>query len=126
MRNAVLTKGSTIHIVVDREVYQFDSSVSKRIEESESIWFEEDKDIMTAVIRIEKEIVPYFKRRQLFPRQEIIQDNEDGSVILKKSTSNSQSLIHKILYWIPNIQVLEPEEFKNEIVNLVKEYIKLL
>ena len=111
-------------ISVTGEIYQHDPAISKKIEESGSIWFEEGQDIQTITVRIEKEIVPYFTRRQMLPRQEIVRENEDGSVILKTRTGNRSSLLHKVFYWIPNIQVLKPEGFRDEVLGELERYIR--
>ena len=106
------------------KIYDYKITINKKIEETDSIWFEEGIEQQKITVKIEKEIVPFFKRRKVFPKQKIIRDNLDGSIVIETSTGNISSLFHKILYWIPNVHVLKPDSFREEVLEVLETYIK--
>ena len=66
----------------------------------------------------------YFKQRPILPRQVIVEEQEDGSLIIETTTGNMKILTAKILYWIPDISIVEPIEDKQSFVEMMQKYIK--
>lgn len=92
-----------------------------KIEESDSIWFE--GEIQTIILKVSPEVSQYFKRRQLLPRQSIIEEYRDGSLILETRTGNMKMLVPKLQYWIPGIKIIEPVDLKEKIIKQLKDYV---
>jgi len=101
--------------------YQVDLEITKKIEESDSIWFE--GEVQTIKLWVSANVAAYFKQRPIFPRQVIIEEQEDGSLILETITGNMKMLIPEILYWLPDILVIEPVSKKKEIEKLLSQYL---
>ena len=73
-------------------------------------------------MRIKHSIAGYFSRRDLLPQQELVREENDGVTLLCKAAHQSQ-IIPLILFWLPNIEILEPEWLKKTVINLLHNYI---
>jgi predicted DNA-binding transcriptional regulator YafY len=62
-------------------------------------------------VRIKHSIAGYFARRDLLPQQELVREENDGVTLLCKAAHQNQ-IIPLILFWLPNIEILEPEWLK--------------
>jgi len=97
-----------------------DPEVAKKIDESDSIWFE--GEIQTIKLWVSANVAAYFKQRPIFPRQVIVEERDNGDLILESMTGNIKMLIPKVLYWVPDVRVLEPEEIRLQIVKIISIY----
>jgi len=66
----------------------------------------------------------YFKRRKMFPTQEIKEERPDGSVVVTFRVGSYEAIRNFLKSWIPNIVILEPEDFKKELLKDVKGWVK--
>ena len=93
------------------------------LRESANIWFSGNKNI-EVVVWIDAKVSHYFKRKKMFPSQEIKEERPDGSLIVTFRVGYHEAIRPMLKSWIPNIVILEPKDFKNELLKDVKEWIK--
>ena len=67
----------------------------------------------------------YFKLKSLLPTQKIIDNLEDGSIIVTFEVSHYEDIDNIIKSWLPDITVLEPKEYKEKLENELKQYLNL-
>ena len=103
--------------------FQPKPEIHAKIEESDSIWFE--GEVETVTLEVSAEIAPYFKRRQILPRQTIVEEKSDGSLTVETRTGNMKMLIPKIMYWIPELKILKPESLNKQLIKKMNQYIKM-
>lgn len=103
------------------DVFKPDPLINKRINESETIWFDE-KEVHKITLWISPKVAEFFKRRPIMPKQKIIDEKQDGSLIVETQTGSIQSIIPSILYWLPDVRVLEPLIIKSQIKNIISTY----
>lgn len=108
-------------ICITGNYFQPRPEIHAKIEESDSIWFE--GEVETVLLEIAPDISQYFKRRQILPRQSILEKKSSGHIIIETKTGNLKMLIPKIMYWIPNIRIIEPEFLKTKIETIILNYI---
>jgi len=87
------------------------------------VWFEEKKD-QTVVLKVDRQVSKYFKKKQYFPQQVIKKENKDGSIVIETSFSGEMEIIPTVLHWIPWVKVVSPEPIKAKVLSLVAEYAK--
>jgi predicted DNA-binding transcriptional regulator YafY len=92
------------------------------LEQSMNIWFSEKKK-NKVLLKIDKEVAPFFKQRKYFPYQKIIKENKDSSLIIEAKVSDYMEAIPTILGWIPHISVIKPKEMKEQIKERISNYI---
>lgn len=92
------------------------------LHKSANIWFEEDNELEIKVI-VDREVSEYFRRRRVFPTQEIKEEREDGSLIVSFRVGRFEAIRDVIKSWIPHMFVLEPKQFKEALLRDVKAWL---
>lgn len=89
---------------------------------SANIWFSVETNLEVTVL-IDNKVSHYFKRRKMFPTQEIKEERPDGSLIVTFRVGHFEAIRHIIKSWIPNITILEPEDFRKSLTEDVKAWL---
>jgi predicted DNA-binding transcriptional regulator YafY len=90
---------------------------------SSNVWFSEETNLEVKVL-IDAQVSHYFKRRKMFPTQEIKEEKPDGSLIVTFRVGQYEAIRDILKSWIPNIMILEPKDFRNDLLKDVKKWIK--
>jgi predicted DNA-binding transcriptional regulator YafY len=90
---------------------------------SANIWFAGEMNLEVTVL-IDAQVSHYFKRRKMFPTQEIKEERPDGSVVVTFKVGRYEAIRNFLKSWIPNIVVLEPEDFRKALLKDVKGWVK--
>ena len=90
---------------------------------SANIWFTEDMNLEVTV-SIDASVSHYFRRRRMFPTQEIKEERPDGSLLVTFRVGTYEAIRTVLKSWIPNIVILSPEELRASFTEDVKEWLK--
>lgn len=101
------------------------ANVEKMLADCTNVWFSAERNI-TAKLRVNSSVAQVFHRKHIFPLQKIIHTEPDGSLILETKLCRHMEAIPDILYWIPQIEVLEPEPLKAELKQMLANYAQKL
>ncbi len=93
------------------------------LKQSANIWFAEQRHLVVKVL-IDAQASHYFKRRRMFPTQEIEEERPDGSLVVSFHVGQYEAIRHMLKSWIPHILILEPEDFREALLKDVKGWIK--
>ena len=107
------------------ETFKPPKHLQKMLQETKSIWFNESRDKILR-IRVSAEAASYFKDRNHFPLQKIVNRHKDGSIVLETKLCHYMEAIPSIYRWIPHLTVLSPKEFADKIKKNVSAYLKTL
>ncbi len=110
-------------IEITNEEYSLLDNLKTVLDESVNVWFEEKRNKKT-VLRVDKQVAKYFKKKQYFPVQVIKKENKDGSIVVESSFSDDMEIIPTVLHWIPWVKVVSPKHVKSKVLSLVEEYAK--
>ena len=93
------------------------------LDNSVNIWFstKSDKEI---VLKVEANIASYFKQKKYFPSQKIIKTEKDGSLVISTKVGQYEEALHVMMTWLPYIEVVKPQEFKDILSKILKESLK--
>ena len=91
---------------------------------SANIWFAEKTNLAVTVL-IDNQVSHYFKRRKMFPTQEIKEEKPDGSLLVVFRVGHLEAIRDILKSWIPHITILEPEEFRKNLLAEVKAWVKM-
>ena len=105
---------------IRKEQFLVDTSTLRLIDEHRDPWVSEET--FEVRVRISHSIAGYFRRRDLLPQQEFLYEDDDGMTLLSKATHQNQ-IIPLILFWLPNIEILEPEWLKTTVIKMLHNYI---
>jgi predicted DNA-binding transcriptional regulator YafY len=90
---------------------------------SANIWFAGEMNLAVTVL-IDAQVSHYFKRRKMFPTQEIKEERPDGSVVVTFRVGRYEAIRNFLKSWIPNIVILAPEDFKKDLLKDMKGWVK--
>jgi len=90
---------------------------------SANIWFTGERNLEVTIL-VDSQVSHYFKRRKMFPTQEIKEERPDGALVVSYRVGHYEAIRNILKSWIPNIVILEPEEFKRDFLADVKGWVK--
>ncbi|HDR2893784.1 TPA: WYL domain-containing protein, partial [Enterobacter asburiae] len=90
------------------------------LEKSPGPWVSEDT--FEVKIFINNNISHYFRRRNLLPEQELIAEQHSGTT-LRCQAAHENQILPLIFYWLPDIQVLEPQWLKDKLLDTLEGYL---
>jgi predicted DNA-binding transcriptional regulator YafY len=90
---------------------------------SANIWFTGEQNLEVTVL-IDAHVCHYFRRRKMFPTQEIKEERPDGSLVVSFRMGQYEAIQNILKSWIPHIVILEPEEFKKDFLQDVRRWVK--
>jgi predicted DNA-binding transcriptional regulator YafY len=93
------------------------------LKSSANIWFTEERNLEVTVL-IDTQASHYFKRRKMFPTQEIREERPDGSLVVSFRMGKYEAIQNILKSWIPHIVILEPEEFKKDLLEDVRRWVR--
>lgn len=80
------------------------------------------EDTFEVKIFINRNISHYFTRRNLLPEQEVV-GQHSGGITLRCQAAHENQILPLIFYWLPNIQILEPEWLKDKLLGTLENYL---
>lgn len=97
--------------------------LEKILNDSASIWFEENRKHKVRLI-INAQVAKYFEKRAYFPKQEIVKTAKDGTLTIECAVGRYEEILPTILQWMPHILVQEPKELIDLITKKVNTFKK--
>ena len=91
------------------------------LQESANIWFAE-KATLDVEVLIDAQVSNYFKRRKMFPTQQIREERPDGSLVITFQVGHEEAIRNLLKSWIPHVSILGPPDFRKQFVQEVKEW----
>lgn len=125
-RNDILKKyylKNIVDIKTTNEPFEVNSKLDRVLENSLSVWFQQDKEPFEVKLHASQKIAKYFQRKPL-PTQTITSTNEDGSIDFNLKITHEMEIIPIIKYWLPHLKVLEPQWIRDLIINDLKDFQK--
>jgi len=99
--------------------------IKELIKNTHSAWFEDGTNF-TIIVKVYPQIAHYFKAKNFLQSQTIEEELSDGSLIVSFEVSHYEDADNIIKSWLPDIEVLEPLEYKEKIKQELTEYLKRL
>ena len=106
------------------ETFESTAKLDRLLDNSISVWSDQNVEPYRVVLNISKDVAKYFKRKPISKSQITESVYEEGSEDISVEITNDMEIIPFVKYWIPHIKVLEPDNIKEAINNDLKSYIK--
>lgn len=107
-----------------KKTFELKTDVDDVLSNVHSAWFE-DGNKFDVVVNVKANIAQYFKLKKFIPTQEILHENTNGSLIVKFEVSHLEDIDNILKAWLPDIEVIEPVEYKEKIYNELSGYLKI-
>ena len=93
------------------------------LQKSANIWFAEEMNL-EIIVQIDSEVSHYFKRRRMFPTQQIKEEKPDGSLIVSFRVGHYEAIRDMLKSWIPNMVILSPAKVRDSLLADTNKWIK--
>lgn len=101
--------------------FMIDNEIINIIKNEDNIWFSQKQ--IEVVLKVDKSVSEYFKRRNIIPNQTIVKSLEDGSLLVSCKVSFDEEILKIVRYWIPNVEIISPDYLQDKLEISLKEYL---
>ena len=125
-RNDILKKyylKNIKNIQLSEKTFKSTEKLDRLLDNSISIWFEQNTEPYRVVLNISADVAKYFKRKPISKSQITESLYEDGSMDVSVEITNDMEIIPFVKYWIPHIKVLSPIRIGKVIETDMKMYL---
>jgi predicted DNA-binding transcriptional regulator YafY len=92
------------------------------LKESGNIWFSSERNI-EVIVAVDKSCAHYFRRRKVYPHQEIKEERVDGSIVVSFKIGSLDEIKTTLKVWLPHIKIIQPEQLKIIFLNDMNTWI---
>jgi predicted DNA-binding transcriptional regulator YafY len=98
------------------------TQVDRMLKESGNIWFTSERNI-EVIVEVDQSCAGYFRRRKVYPYQEINEERADGAIIVSFKVGSLEEIMNTVKIWLPHIKIIKPDELKNILLKDMKKWI---
>ncbi len=98
------------------------ANLDELLRRSANIWFTEERNL-EVLIEVNPKAADYFKRRKIFPTQEIKETRPDGSLIVSLKVGHFGEVRETLKMWLPNVRILEPERLRKDLFTELQKWL---
>ncbi|WP_338881236.1 WYL domain-containing protein [Achromobacter veterisilvae] len=104
------------------ETFIPDDGIHAQIDDDEDVWFGQSR--LAVTVRVARSGAYYFKRRHVLPHQELIEERDDGGLLLRCQVNHPNQLLPILRYWIPHVRVVEPSWLQQQLHDELNHYLQ--
>jgi predicted DNA-binding transcriptional regulator YafY len=123
LMNFALDRINSIRITNDSEFIDTELDFEKMYENTIGVTIPMNDTVKEIILEVEKKSAGYIKSKPLIKNQEILKENENGSIIVKLNAYINYELKQNILSYGDAIKVVEPDSLAKEISEIYKTAI---
>jgi predicted DNA-binding transcriptional regulator YafY len=105
----------------DTKIFTPKQEFLKELEKNKSNWFTDEIEV---ILQIDNEAKEYFERKDVFPNQKILEQNNEYFTV-STQISYDDEILKVVKYWIPYIKIISPkylqDKLNQQLVNFIKE-----
>lgn len=105
------------------ESFEVTNKLEQLLNNSISVWFNEENEPFEVKINVSKTIAKYFKRKPISPTQIIESVYNDGSIDIVVKITSDMEIMPLIKYWLPHMRVIEPKSLDDKIRKDLSDYL---
>lgn len=113
-----------IDMIIKSEKFKLNKPIDSILENVHSAWFE-DGNYIEIKVKVNSKIAFNFKLRNILPSQKILEEFDDGSLLIQFGVSTEEDIDNILKAWIPDIEIISPQKYRDSFVKELKEYIKI-
>lgn len=110
------------YVITTDEKFVITSDLNKIINNVHSSFFV-NENIFKVKTKVNSNIAYFFKSKKIISTQNILEEKENGDLIIEFEVSHFEDIDNTIKAWIPDIKVLEPKEYALKLENELREYL---
>lgn len=103
--------------------FEHDQAVLQQLKDEDGIWFQHEKQ--EVILSVHPDAAIYFKQRRIFPEQVILDESENGGLLISCQIRHQKELNPLVRYWIPHLKIVKPAHLQQELDNSLQGYLKV-
>ena len=123
LKNYMISRIENLHVL--NETFERMEELDKVLEEVESAWYVEGNSF-EVIVKVHPEIAEYFHLKKHLESQKIVEEHDDGGLLISFTVTHDEDVDNLIKSWLPHIEVISPEHFKNRIRSELENYLAVL
>ena len=81
--------------------------------------------LIKVVLKVEKQKAKFFKLKKHLPSQKLIEEREDGSILISFEVTQEMEMESLIKSWMPHMKVIEPKSLKEKLELELRAYLTI-
>lgn len=114
--------GRISELSVLSDTFTADPEIQAQIEHDDDVWF--GQDVIRVTVSIAASNAYYFLRRNVLPHQELIEQRDDGQLLLRCQINHPNQLLPIIRYWLPHARIVEPAWLQQQLRDELTDYLQ--
>lgn len=102
--------------------FEPDPAISQMLDDEDSIWLNTKKT--EVILKVSEAAAEYFSRRKLIAQQVVEKQLEDGGLIISGRFAHPNQILPIVRYWLPNVRIVSPESWQEELEEGLKAYLQ--
>lgn len=75
------------------------------------------------ILEVDNSIKRFFKQKKFLTSQTILEEKENGNLIILYNVTNDMEIFPLIRKWLPNIKIISPQSSKDKFIKELVDYI---
>jgi len=101
------------------DAFNKNKEFEQTIEKNQATWF--SQTIIDVELHVDKKVVEYFEKKQLLPKQKIVEKQKDFYII-SAQVSYDEEILSIVKYWIPHIKIIKPSYLRDKLSKQLNSY----
>jgi len=101
--------------------FDLDLKILKSIEDEETIWFSNTKTEVK--LKVDNSIAQFFKRRKVLAYQKIVEEYDDGSLLVSTQMTFEDEVLQLVRSMIPHIWIISPKTLQDKLEKSLEIYL---
>jgi len=101
--------------------FNLDLKILKSIEDEETIWFSNTKTEVK--LKVDSSIAQFFKRRKVLAYQKIVEEYDDGSLLVSTQMTFEDEVLQLVRSMIPHIWIVSPKTLQDKLEKSLEIYL---
>ena len=80
--------------------------------------------LIEVIVEVDKRKARFFKAKKYLSSQKIVEEKDNGSLILSYEVTQDMEMDELIKKWLPYMKVISPVSLKEKIKNDLREYLR--
>jgi len=116
-------------IKVDKKTFHINPDIADFIKEIQTPHPKYTPSFRKHLIDVVVEVIPkkaqYFKMKNFLPSQRVVEQKEDGTLVLSFRVTQEMEMEELIKKWLPHMRVISPLSLKEKIESDLREYLNI-
>jgi len=107
------------NVKLENKTFYHKPEVNSFINKIQTPWAKNTGKYIKIKIKVKSHVSKYFKNKKFFISQKILEELENGELLIEYEFTNFQEIEDFIIKWLPNIEIINPIELKDYIKNIM-------